>query len=85
MIMERAFQRAHEKFGEINSETINDALETFRDEDFGGLVPNVTYTKTNHEASFTARIVKINEDQTFTPLTSFFSPGKERLKLLKRR
>jgi len=85
MIMERAFQRAHEKFGEINSETINDALETFRDEDFGGLVPNVTYTKTNHEASFTARIVKINEGQTFTPITTYFSPGKERLKLLKRR
>jgi len=58
MIMERAFQRAHEKFGEIDSETINDALETFRDEDFGGVVPNVTYTKTDHSASFTARIVK---------------------------
>lgn len=85
MIMERAFQRAHEKFGEINSETINDALETFRDEDFGGLVPNVTYTKTDHSASFTARIVKINEDSTYTPLTSFFVPGKERFKLLKRR
>jgi len=85
MIMERAFQRAHEKFGEINSETINDALETFRDEDFGGLVPNVTFTKTNHEGSFKGRIVKINEGQTFTPITTYFSPGKERLKLLKRR
>jgi len=84
MIMEKAFQRAHEKFGEINSETINDALETFRDEDFGGVVPNVTYTKTDHSASFTARIVKINEDQTYKPLTSFFVPGKERIKLLKR-
>lgn len=85
MIMERAFQRAYKKFGEINSETINDALETFRDEDFGGLVPNTTYTKTDHSGSFTARIVKINEDQTYTPLTSFFVPGKERIKLLKRR
>ena len=85
MIMERAFQRAHEKFGEINSETINDALETFRDEDFGGLIPNVTFTKTNHEGSFKGRIVKINEGQTFTPITAYFSPGKERLKLLKRR
>ena len=84
MIMERAFQRAHEKFGEINSETINDALETFKDEDFGGTVPNITYTKTDHSASFTARIVKINEDQTYTPLTNFFVPGKERVKLLKR-
>jgi branched-chain amino acid transport system substrate-binding protein len=84
-IMERAFQRAHEKFGEINSETINQALETFRDEDFGGLVPNVTYTKTNHEASFKGRIAKINEDATYTPLTTFYTPGKERIKLLKRR
>ena len=83
-IMEKAFQRAYEKFGEIDSETINDALETFRDEDFGGLVPNITYTKDDHSASFTARIVKIHEDQTFTPLTNFFVPGKERVKLLKR-
>ena len=84
-IMERAFQRAHDKFGEVNSETINQALETFRDEDFGGLVPNVTYTKTNHEGSFKGRIVKINEDATYTPLTTFYVPGKERIKLLKRR
>jgi len=84
MVMEKAFQRAHEKFGEIDSETINDALETFRDEDFGGVIPNVTYTKTDHSASFTARIVKINENQTYTPLTNFFVPGKERIKLLKR-
>jgi branched-chain amino acid transport system substrate-binding protein len=83
-IMEKAFQRAYEKFGEINSETINDALETFRDEDFGGLVPNITYTKDDHSASFTARIVKIHEDQTFTPLTNFFVPGKERIRLLKK-
>jgi len=83
-IMEKAFQRAYEKFGEIDSETINDALETFRDEDFGGLVPNITFTKDDHSASFTARIVKIHEDQTFTPLTNFFVPGKERVKLLKR-
>jgi ABC-type branched-subunit amino acid transport system substrate-binding protein len=84
MIMERAFQRAHEKFGEIDSETINDALETFRDEDFGGVVPNITYTKTDHSASFRARIVQIHEDATYTPLTTFYVPGRERIKLLKR-
>jgi branched-chain amino acid transport system substrate-binding protein len=83
MIMERAFQRAHEKFGKIDSETINQALETFQNEDFGGLVPNITYTKTDHSASFKARIVRIHEDQTFTPLTSFWEPGKERVRLLK--
>ncbi|MBK5099690.1 MAG: ABC transporter substrate-binding protein [Desulfobacteraceae bacterium] len=83
MVMERAFMRAHEKFGKINSETINQGLETFRNEDFGGVIPNVTYTKTDHSASFTARIVKINEDQTFTPLTSFWEPGREKVKIVR--
>ena len=83
MIMERAFQRANAKFGEINSRTINKALETFDNEDFGGLVPNITYTSTDHSASFTARIVKINENQTFTPLTSFWEPGKEKVKIVR--
>ncbi len=82
MIMERAFEQAHEKFGEINSATINEALQTFRDEDFGGLVPNITYTKTDHSASWTARIVKINEDATYTPLTTFWAPGKEKVELI---
>jgi branched-chain amino acid transport system substrate-binding protein len=83
MIMERAFQRAHEKFGEINGETINQALETFRNEDFGGLVPPVTYTETDHGGSWIARIVRINEDATYTPLTGFWAPGKEPMKILK--
>jgi branched-chain amino acid transport system substrate-binding protein len=83
-LMVRAFQRAHEKFGEVNSESINQALETFRDEDFGGLMPNITYTKDDHSASFTGRIVKVHEDSTYTPLTNFFTPGKERVKLLKK-
>ena len=83
MIMERAFERAHEKFGEINSVTINEALQTFRNEDFGGLVPDITYTKTDHSASWTARIVKINENATYTPLTTFWAPGKEKVKLIK--
>ncbi|MFC1821221.1 ABC transporter substrate-binding protein [Thermodesulfobacteriota bacterium] len=83
MIMERAFQKAHQKFGNVNSQTINQALETFRDEDFGGLFPNVTYTKTDHSASWRARIVKINENATYTPLTSFWAPGKEKVTILK--
>jgi branched-chain amino acid transport system substrate-binding protein len=83
MIMERAFERAYENSGEINSSTINQALETFNNEDFGGLVPNITYTKTDHSASWKARIVKINEDQSFTPLTRFWAPGKEKVELLK--
>jgi branched-chain amino acid transport system substrate-binding protein len=83
-IMERAFQRAHEKFGKIDSESVNKALETFRDEDFGGLMPNVTYTETNHEGSFNGRIVKVHEDNNYIPLTTFFTPGKEGIKLLKK-
>ena len=81
--MERAFERANAKYGKINSETINKALESFSNEDFGGLVPNITYTKTDHGASFKARIVEVHEDGTFTPLTNFYTPGKEKIKLLK--
>ena len=83
MIMERAFERAYEKFAKINSETINQALETFQNDDFGGLFPNVTYTKTDHSASWKARIVKVNEDATYTPLTNFWGPGKEKVRIIK--
>jgi branched-chain amino acid transport system substrate-binding protein len=64
MIMERAFQIADEKFGKIDKKNINKAMESFRNEDFGGLLPPTTYTEDNHEGSFTARIVQIHEDAT---------------------
>ena len=83
MIMERAFERANEKFGDINGATINQALETFRNESFGGIVPNITYTNKDHSASWVARIVKINEDTSYTPLTSFWAPGKEKIRVFK--
>ena len=83
MIMERAFERAYTNFGKINGDTINKALETFSNEDFGGLVPNITYTSTDHGGSWKARIVKINEDGTYTPLTNFWAPGKEKVKIIK--
>ena len=83
MIMERAFQRAYEQANDINSETINKALETFNNEDFGGLVPPATYSSNDHGASWRARIVKVNEDRTFTPITGFWQPGKEKLMILK--
>ncbi len=83
MIMERAFLRAYERSKQINPATINAALESFRNEDFGGLMPSVTYTKDNHEGSFTARMVKVNEDGSYVPLTNFFVPGKEKIKLIK--
>jgi len=82
MIMERAFEKAVRQFGEINSQTINDALETFNNEDLGGIVPNITYTKTDHSASFRARIVQVHEDATYTPVTSFWEPGSEKITIL---
>ena len=84
MIMERAFIRAYEKTKDINPESINAAMESFRDEDFKGLIPKVTYTKENHEASFTARMVKVKEDGTYVPLTNFYIPGKDKIKLIKK-
>ena len=83
MIMERAFIRAYEKSKNINPETINAALESFKNEDFGGLVPTITYTKDDHGASFKARMVKVKEDGTYIPLTNFYVPGKDKIKLLK--
>ena len=83
MIMERAMLRASEKFKEINRDTINRAMESFRQEEFGGLIPPVTYSPTDHGASFSARIVQVKEDGSYTPLTNFYIPGKEKIKLQK--
>jgi len=84
MIMERAFIRAYEKNKNINPQTINDAMESFKNENFGGLIPPITYTKDDHGASFTARMVRVKEDGTYTPLTNFYVPGKDKIKLLKK-
>lgn len=83
MIMERAMVRANEKSKAINRETINRAMESFKQEDFGGLIPSVTYTPTDHGASFSARIVQVKEDGSFTPLTNFYIPGKEKIQIQK--
>lgn len=82
MIMERAFMRAYEKSKAINPATVNAAMESMKNEDFGGLLPAVTYTKDNHEASFTARMVRVKEDGTYIPLTNFYVPGKDKIKLI---
>jgi branched-chain amino acid transport system substrate-binding protein len=84
MIMERAFMHAYEKSKEINPETVNAAMESFNNENFGGLMPNITYTADNHGASFTARMVKVKENGTYVPLTNFYVPGKDKIKLLKK-
>ena len=83
MIMERAMVRSFEKFKEINPASLNRALESFRQEDFGGIIPNVTYTSKDHGASFQARIVQVKEDGTYIPLTNFYVPGKEKIRILK--
>jgi len=82
MIMERAFLRAKEKFGKITRDAVNSAMESFSNEPFGGLVPDITYTKDNHEGSFTSRIVRVREDGQFIPLTNFFVPGAGEIKLI---
>lgn len=84
IVMERAFIRAYEKNKVINPETINAAMESFKNEDFGGLVPKITYTKDDHGASFTARMVQVKEDGTFVPLTNFYIPGKDKIKMLRK-
>jgi hypothetical protein len=81
--MERAFIRANEASKLINPETINKAMESFRGEKFDGLVPDITYTQTDHGASFKARMVQVREDGTYVPLTNFYAPGKEKIKLSK--
>jgi len=83
MIMERSIHRASGLYKTINAENINKAMETFKDEDFGGLIPYLTYNKDYHEGSFKGRIVQIHEDSTYSPMTNFFTPGKEKVQVLK--
>ncbi len=83
MIMERAFIRAQGTYKQVNRETINKAMESFRNENFGGLVPDITYNEKDHGASFKARMIRVREDGSFIPLTNFYTPGKEIIKLLK--
>lgn len=80
MIMEKAFIKAQQKYKDVTRATINKAMESFKNEDFGGLVPNITYTARDHEGSFKARIVRVGEDGSFTPLTNFYNPLNEKIK-----
>ncbi len=83
MIETRSAQRASGLYKTINAENINKAMETFKNEDFGGLIPYVTYNKDYHEGSFKGRIVQIHEDSTYSPITNFFNPEKEKVQVLK--
>ena len=81
-IMARALQRANETLGKIDGQAINLALETFEGEDFGGLIPDITYTDTNHGASFITRMAGVNGNGTFTPLTKFWNPKTEKVAVI---
>ena len=81
-IMARALQKAHQTLGKIDRQTVNLALETFQREDFGALVPEITYTDTDHSASSVTRIVRVNENHTFTPLTEFWNPKTEKVTII---
>jgi len=81
-VMARALQRAQEKLGKIDGETVNLALETFQNEDFGELIPEITYTNANHRASFVTRIARVNKNGTFMPLTNFWNPKREKVTIL---
>ncbi|EFK11869.1 conserved hypothetical protein [delta proteobacterium NaphS2] len=81
-VVARALQKAHEILDVINGRKINLALETFQKEDFGKLIPDITYTDTNHSASFVTRIVRVNKNRTFTPLTKFWNPKSEKVTIV---
>ena len=81
-ITARALQRARQTLGKIDGQAINLALETFEREDFGGLVPAITYTDSNHNASFVTRIVRVDESRTFTPLTKSWNPKTEKVTII---
>ena len=81
-VVARALQRAHEKLGKIDAQTVNLALETFQNEDFGSLIPEITYTHANHSASFVTRIARANGNGTFIPLTNFWNPKTEKVAIL---
>lgn len=53
-----ALRRA-DKAGQLNSEGVKAALETFKDFDLGGIAANVTYTPTDHRPSTKVPIYQI--------------------------
>ena len=60
----------------LNAETLIDALETFREVDFGGISGPVTYTSESHKANSCSRMYKADVDkEIFVPLTSWRNPS----------
>lgn len=82
-VTERVIRRAHERFGDVNRETVNKAMELFNNEDFGGLIPKVSFSKTDHAGIYQTRVVECREGNKVVPRTNFFTPGKGEMELLK--
>ena len=60
----------------LNAETLVDALETFREVDFGGISGPVTYTSKSHKANSYSRMYKADIDKgIFNPLTGWRKPS----------
>ncbi|RJP54946.1 MAG: ABC transporter substrate-binding protein [Deltaproteobacteria bacterium] len=60
---------------DLNAETLVDALETFREVDFGGISGPVTYTSKSHNANSYSRMYKADIDKgIFIPLTGWRKP-----------
>jgi branched-chain amino acid transport system substrate-binding protein len=60
---------------DLDAETLVDALETFREVDFGGISGPVTYTSKSHKANSYSRMYKADIDkEIFIPLTGWRKP-----------
>ncbi|MDY7030879.1 MAG: ABC transporter substrate-binding protein [Thermodesulfobacteriota bacterium] len=59
----------------LNAETLADALETFRDVDFGGISPPMTFTSKSHRPHRSSRMYKADVDkEKFIPITEWRQP-----------
>ena len=62
---------------DLNSETLIDALESFREVDFGGISGPITYTSHSHKANSHSRMYKADIDKgVFVSLTGWRRPSK---------
>lgn len=60
---------------DLNAETLVDALETFREVDFGGISASITYTAKSHLANSYSRLYKANIDKgIFIPIGGWRKP-----------
>ncbi len=71
------FTEAFKKAGKnLTRQKVIDALETFRNYDTGGLMPPITFTPTDHVASRSCKVYKMEakNPMIWVPLTGFREP-----------